>query len=175
MWLCVWWGGGLSSVATETTAARPPPTLALSYSTTTTKKQLTKKGAPLSNDLNCGVVYFNGASPGGPAAWLLAETVERQLRYADDADFVHNTRVWPRLTNPEHMAWDQALFTDALASALLGAPAFYSSWAFQGFCLFCLLCLLSPGCRGVRALNHTQQPHTIKQQRPSASAAGAAA
>eukprot|EP00798_Chlamydomonas_sp_ICE-L_P002345 gene2345-8647_t len=49
-------------------------------------------------EVNIGIMYIQNIAPDGPVAWVFAETVDRQLRWAENPDFIQ-AKVYPKLYN----------------------------------------------------------------------------
>ncbi|GFR53208.1 hypothetical protein Agub_g15914, partial [Astrephomene gubernaculifera] len=75
-------------------------------------------------DPNGGVLYVQNAAPDGPAAWLLAEVVDRLLRWIDDGFSLtrttHSLATWCNYM-------DQDALRDAISSVRLGRLFFAAS------------------------------------------------
>ncbi|GIL70068.1 hypothetical protein Vretimale_3345 [Volvox reticuliferus] len=71
--------------------------------------------------LNCGVVYIRNARPDGPAAYVLAEVVDRLERWAANPGYFSARGL-------NSYCWDQQMYSDTLLSALAGRPLSYGCW-----------------------------------------------
>ncbi|EFJ50559.1 hypothetical protein VOLCADRAFT_88492 [Volvox carteri f. nagariensis] len=75
----------------------------------------------LMDRINCGVVYIRNARPDGPAAYVLAEVLDRLERWADNPGYFSGRGL-------NGWCWDQQMYSDAFLSTLAGRPVSYSCW-----------------------------------------------
>lgn len=82
---------------------------------------------------NSGCVYAQNAKPDGPSAYVIAEVVDRSLRWLESKQLLEQKRAEaPYHHSPPCRCWEQSVYTDTMLSAVAGRPIFLQCWERHG-------------------------------------------